>query len=112
MQTIIMMAEIGGHCFWHPKNDYSAEWKLYLPTGGVIDIEELPLSWELNNQLTEWMEFYEENTGRIRFLSTKENHANNFDIVGRQLWQLVKEELASEYNVVYYSELEEKIIDD
>ena len=106
-----MMAEVGGYCFWHPENDYFTGQKL-IPTGPAIDIEELPLSFELNNQLTEWIEFYEDNTGRIRFLSTKENHTNNFDILGRQLWQLVKEELAGKYKVVYYSELEEKVLNE
>jgi hypothetical protein len=109
MQTIIMMAELGGYCFWQPRNDYSAEWKLYIPTGAAIDIEDLPLSWEINNQLTEWVEFYEENTDEWGVLSGLDK--DNFDIVGRQLWQLVKEELASEYNVVYYSELEQKVLE-
>lgn len=108
MQTIIMMAELGGNCFWHPKNDYSAEWKLYLPTGAAIDIEDLPLSWELNNQLTEWVEFYEDNSFTNKF---DELAINNFDIVGRQLWQLVKEELVGEYNVVYYSEVDQKVLE-
>jgi hypothetical protein len=111
MQTIIMMAEIGGNCFFQPKNDYSAEWKLYIPTGGAIDIEDLPLSWELNNQLTEWVEFYEENFN-VFIEGFPVEIINNFDILGKQLWQLVKEELASEYKVVYYSELEKKVLDD
>lgn len=107
------MAEFEGKCFWQPKNDYSAEWKLWLPTGAAIDIEDLPLSWELNNQLTEWVEFYDEHFDNTKLISLakKEVAKDNFDILGKHLWQLVKEELAGEYNVVYYSELEKKVLD-
>lgn len=108
MQTIIMKAELEGQCFWHSENDYSAEWKLWLFNRRLC-IEELPLSWELNNQLTEWIEFYEDNSFTYKF---DELVINNFDIVGRQLWQLVQEELAGKYKVVYFSELERKVLDE
>lgn len=100
-----MMAELGSNCFWHPKIDYFTGWKLELP----INIEDLPLSWELNNQLTEWVECFETDIFTKKFYKLA---INNFDILGKQLWQLVKEELASEYKVVYYSELEKKVLDD
>lgn len=100
-----MMAEFGGNCFWYSKNDYLIEWKLGLP----INIENLPLSWELNNQITEWIECFETNIFTKKFNRLA---INNFDMLGRQLWQLVKEELAGKYKVVYYSELEKKVLDE
>lgn len=111
MQTIIMMADLGGHCFWHPKTIYSAKWKLYLPTGAAINIEDLPLSWELNNQLTEWVDNLQYEDNEVLESIPPELFSNNFDMLGRQLWQLVKEELKDKYKVVYYSEVEQKVLE-
>lgn len=102
------MAEVGGYCFWlcDSKEDY---WKhTALPT------EDLPLSFELNNQLTEWEEFYEEYFDNTTLLSLAKRPVakDNFDVVGKQLWQLVKEELKDNYKVIYYSEVEQKVLDD
>ena len=54
MQTILMMAELEGNSFWscdYPDRDYLH--------GAALPIEDFPLSYELNNQITEWVEFYE-----------------------------------------------------
>ena len=104
MQTILMMAELEGHSFWSCDYPY----RNYLH-GAALPIDDFPLSYELNNQITEWVEFYEENSFTYKF---DELAINNFDVVGKQLWQLVKEELAGKYKVVYYSEVEQKVLDD
>ena len=95
------MAEVGGYCFWSCTSREDC-WK-----HTALPIEQLPLSFELNNQITEWAEFYEEYIDNTTLLSLAKD---NFDMLGRQLWQLVKEELAGKYKVLYYSELEQKVL--
>lgn len=109
MQTILMMAEIGGYCFWkcdYPNKDYLKH--------TALSTEDLPLSFELNNQITEWEEFYEEYFDPLVVLSIAKRkvYKDNFDAVGKLLWQLVKEELKDNYKVVYYSEVENKVLED
>jgi hypothetical protein len=107
MQTILMMADVSGHCFWlcdHPDKEYFKH--------TLLEIEELPLSFQLNNQLTEWVDNLQYEDEECLEPILPELFSNNFDMLGKQLWQLVKEELADEYNVVYYSELEQKVLDD
>ncbi len=102
-----MMADVSGHCFWlcdHPDKEYFKH--------TLLEIEELPLSFQLNNQLTEWVDNLQYEDEECLEPILPELFSNNFDMLGKQLWQLVKEELADEYNVVYYSELEQKVLDD
>ena len=103
------MAELEGHSFWlcdYPDRDYLKH--------TLLPIEELPLSFELNNQITEWVKFYDYYFAEIVLLSKAKElvYKDNFDMLGRQLWQLVKEELAGKYKVLYYSELEQKVLQD
>lgn len=102
-----MMADVSGHCFWlcaHPDKEYFKH--------TLLEIEELPLSFQLNNQLTEWVDNLQYEDEECLEPILPELFSNNFDMLGKQLWQLVKKELADEYNVVYYSELEQKVLDD
>ena len=107
MQTILMMADVSGHCFW--LCDYSDK-EYFKHT--LLEIEELPLSFQLNNQLTEWVDNLQYEDEECLEPIPPELFSNNFDMLGRQLWQLVKKELAGKYNVVYYSELEQKVLND
>ena len=106
MQTILMMAELEGHSFWLCDSSDNNYFKHTL-----LPIEMLPLSFELNNQITEWVAFYDENFNVFTRGFPIEVYYN-FDILGKQLWQLVKEELKDKYKVVYYSEVEQEVLDD
>jgi hypothetical protein len=107
MQTILMMTDVSGHCFW--LCDYSDR-EYYKHT--LLEIEKLPLSFDLNDQLTEWMDNLQYEDDECLEPISPELFTNNFDVVGKQLWQLVKEELKDKYKVVYYSEVEQKVLDD
>jgi hypothetical protein len=104
MQTIIMMADFGGYCFWeyidHP------EYK----TGAAISLDSLTLSKETVGQLELWLEYFEEciNVTTLKFNSDIETV--NFDLVGKALWEQVQIELKGQYEVTYYSELAEQYV--
>ena len=82
--------------------------------GKKVDLNTLEVDGVDSNDYPDFVDSYityaEYSNGKK--LTDDELAINNFDVVGKQLWQLVKEELAGKYKVVYYSEVEQKVLDD
>ncbi|MGB3642813.1 MAG: hypothetical protein WBA39_35305 [Rivularia sp. (in: cyanobacteria)] len=80
---------------------------------GDIDPETLPLSQETINRLEKWADMYDaklnEDEPGLSSFSTNEEQ-DNFEEEGISLWKQLKQELASTYEVVYFSEKLRKII--
>lgn len=73
---------------------------------GDIDPTELPITPELANGLLAWADRFDatynsQDPGESGFDSAQA--AAEFDLVGQQLWQQLRTELSSDYNVLYQS---------
>jgi len=82
---------------------------------GNIDPETLPLSQETISRLEKWEESYNatlnwQDPGNSPDLSPEEEAA--FEQEGISLWKQLQKELAPNYEVVYFSELLGKVVND
>ncbi|MGB3754944.1 MAG: hypothetical protein WBA07_01035 [Rivularia sp. (in: cyanobacteria)] len=102
-EKIKLMADYGCYPLWWVNSE-----KI-----GDIDPETLPLSQETINRLEKWAEMYDEilNEDEPTLSSFSSNdEQESFEKEGINLWKQLKQELASTYEVVYFSEKLRKII--
>ncbi|MBF2013898.1 MAG: hypothetical protein IGS23_01535 [Rivularia sp. T60_A2020_040] len=96
-ETIKLMADYGCYPLWWVNSE-----KI-----GDIDPETLPLSQQTINRLEKWAEMYDakldENEPALSIFSSNEEQ-QIFEEEGINLWKQLKQELATNYEVVYFSE--------
>lgn len=76
--------------------------------------DSLPLPEEIKLRLERWAKYYDETLSRDDPLSSKfrsEEEELAFENEGKALWQILKEELGADYKVIYFSNLESKILE-
>ena len=102
-EKIKLMADYGCYPLWWVSSE-----KL-----GDIDPETLPLSQQTINRLEKWAEMYDaklnEDEPILSSFSSNEE-LESFEEEGINLWKQLKKELATNYEVVYFSEKLRKII--
>lgn len=102
-EKIKLMADYGCYPLWWVSSE-----KI-----GDIDPETLPLSQQTINRLEKWAEMYDaklnEDEPTLSSFSSNEEQAS-FEEEGINLWKQLKQELESNYEVVYFSEKLRRII--
>jgi hypothetical protein len=82
---------------------------------GNIDPKTLPLSQETLSRLTAWRDTYDailnwDDPASSGFASEEDREA--FEGEGIRLWQQLRHELAPDYEVLYFSEILQKLVSD
>ena len=101
-EKIKLMADYGCYPLWWISSEKM----------GDIDPETLPLSQQTINRLEKWAEMYDAklDEGEPALSRFSSNNEESFEEEGINLWKQLKQELASNYEVVYFSEKLRKVI--
>lgn len=80
---------------------------------GNVDPGNLPISDQLKSKISSWEDVYDstlnaDNPSESSFSSEIEEAS--FDEEGRKIWNYLKEELGGQYEVSYFSVLEDKLL--
>jgi len=80
---------------------------------GNIDPDSLPLSRETRTRLSEWAAISNAKLNRNDPPSTEWTKEEKLAIEaeGRQIWKVLQRELGKDYQVVYYSSIEHKVLE-
>lgn len=101
-KQIKLMAEYGGEAVW---------WMGH--RAGVVDVQELPITDELRNDIKRWADVYadtlEDNDPVVSGFESDEAR-DKYDAEGRVLWKRLQEELSPDWDVYYLSESDQKLL--